>query len=156
MFCFNPVNTRCCFNIYSTSNRFWNDVVCQQGRRFILCHWQKSGKPLWFAPKSKRSLKFNPLKVHQLLHIVVLLLRHGFPWRSWKGCNFHQLKEYSIKRMEELLFWLLYPIGCGSTRNIVYILQIYTTWLATNIKYQIRLLLTLLRYKHNIAVNLVF
>ena len=86
-------------SVCATSNRCWNDVVCQQGRGFILCHWQKSGKPLWFAPKSKRSLKFNPLKVHQLLHIVVLLLRHGFPWRPWKGCNFHRLKEYSIKQI---------------------------------------------------------
>ena len=32
----------------------------------ILYHWQNLGKPSRFAPKSKRSLKLNPLKVHQL------------------------------------------------------------------------------------------
>ena len=119
LFCFNPVDTRCRFNVYSTSvRRRWNGVVCLQGSGFIMCHRQSLGKLSWFAPKSKRSLKFNPLKVHQLspFHIVVLLCRHGFPWKKY---NFHQLKdvfrEYSIKRMKELLSWLLYPTGCGST-----------------------------------------
>ena len=58
-----------------------------------------------------------------------MLRFHCFPWKRY---NFHRLKdiicEYSIKRMKELLSWLLYPIGCGSTMKIVYIPQIYTIW----------------------------
>ena len=157
MFCFNPVDTRCCFNVYSTS--VWRQIdvettSCVYREEDLFCVIGRLGKPSWFAPKSKRSPKFNPLKVHQLSPYSCLVCRHGFPW---KGYNFHRLKdifrEYSIKRMKELLFWLLYPIGYGSTTKIVYILKIYTTWIATNIKYHIRLLLTLLSYKHNIAVN---
>ena len=78
MFCFNPVDTRCRFNVYAMSNRRSNDVVCLHGRGFILSHWQSLIRPSWFTPKSKRSLKFNLLKVHQLSPHSHLL-RHGFP-----------------------------------------------------------------------------
>ena len=58
-----------------------------------------------------------------------MLHLHGF---IWKGYNFHWLKDifcgYTIKHMKKLLSWLLYPIGCGPTTKIVYILQIYMTW----------------------------
>ena len=98
-----------------------------------------------------------PLKYISYLHKVVLLPFHCFPW---KGYNFHRLKdifyEYSIKCMKELLFWLFYPIGCGPTTEIFYIPQIYTIWNRdkhTFIHYGICLLLTLLPYKLNIAVN---
>ena len=53
------------FDVCTMYNRRLN-VVCLQGRGFALCYRQSLGKPSWFAPKSKRSLKFNPLKVHQL------------------------------------------------------------------------------------------
>ena len=132
------------FDVCATSNRRWNDVVCLQGRGFILCHRHSLGKPLRFASKSRRYLKFNPLKVHQLSPYSCPASSSRFPW---KGYNFYRLKdifgEYSIKRMKELLSWLLYPIGCESTTKIAYIVQIYTTWIATNIKYHIRLLWTL-------------
>ena len=65
MFCFNPVDTRFHYNVYLTSMRHQIDVettlcVYRQGD-IILCHQQSLGKPSWFALKSKRSLKFNPL-----------------------------------------------------------------------------------------------
>ena len=68
------------------------------------------------------------------LHKVALLCFYRFPW---KGYNFHRLKdifcEYSIKPMKELLFWLLYPIGCGPITKIFYIPQIYMIWQTWNI-----------------------
>ena len=89
-----------------------------------------------------------PLPYIRYLHIVLLLRLHSFPW---KGYNFHRLKnmfrEYSIKCMKELLLWLLFSIGYGSITKIVYILQIYVIWIARNIKYDIRLLLTLFPFK---------
>ena len=128
MFCFNPVDTRCRFNAYLTSVRRRIDVettcVYREGDLFCviganLCGLHPNLSDLW---------SLFPLKCISYLHIVVLLCRHGFPW---KGCNFYRLKdifrEYSIKRMKELLSWLHYQIGCGSTTKIVYILQIYTT-----------------------------
>ena len=64
---------QCLFDVCAMSNRRWN-VVYLQGRGFILCHRQSLGKPSWFAPKFKRSLKFNHLRVHQLSQYSCLAL----------------------------------------------------------------------------------
>ena len=65
MFCFNPVDTRFPFNVYSTTMRRQIDVetrscVYREGD-LILSHRQSLGKLSSFALKSKRSLNFNPL-----------------------------------------------------------------------------------------------
>ena len=57
MFCFNPVDTRFRFNVYSTSMRPQIDVETtpcfyREGD-LILRHPQSLGKPSWFALKSK-------------------------------------------------------------------------------------------------------
>ena len=157
MFWFNPVDTQCCFNVYSTSVPRRIDIEttsCVYREGDLFCVIDKVWANIGLHPNLRDLWNLIPLKYIRYLHKDVLLHRHGF---LWKGYNFHWLKEilgkYSIKRMKELFSWLLYPIGCGSTTKIVYILQIYTTWIATNIKYHIRLLLTLLPYKHYRAVN---
>ena len=56
MSCFNPVDTRFCFNVYSTSMRRQMDIemtlyVYREGD-LTLCHRQSLGKPSWFALES--------------------------------------------------------------------------------------------------------
>ena len=128
-------------------NRRWNEVL-------------STGKGIYFLSSAKfrqtsnlRGL-LNLLKVHQLSPYSSLASSSRL---SLKRIWLPSAEEYFLRilhrAMKKLLSWLFYPVGCGSTTKIVYILKIYTTWIATNIKYHIRLLLTLLPYKHNIVVN---
>ena len=72
------------FDVCATSNRRWNDVVCLQERGFILCHRRSLGRPSWFEPISKWSLKFIPLKVHQLSPYSCLASSSRLSWkRIW-------------------------------------------------------------------------
>ena len=107
-FCFNPVDTQCCFNAYSTSVRRRMDVettscLYREGDLSCVIGAVKANLR-GLHPNVSNLWNLFSLKCIIYLHTIVLLRRHGFPW---KGCNFHRLKdifrEYSIKYMKDLL-----------------------------------------------------
>ena len=117
------------YDVVSTSMQRQTDLettscVYKEGD-LILCH-QQSLDFCGLHPNPRDLWNLIPLKYINYLHKVVLLWFHCFPWKRY---NFNWLKdifcEYYIKRMKELLSWLLYPIGCGPTTKVFYILQIY-------------------------------
>ena len=92
-------------------------------------------KPLFIIFKglsvAKNCLRLESASLNYIsyLHKVVLLGFYGFLCKGW---NIRRLNDifckYSIKRMKELLYWLLYQIDCRSTRKIVHIPQTYMNW----------------------------
>ena len=64
------------FDIYATSTLKRRRVCTGNGIKFCLKF--SLDKISWFAPKSKRSLKFNPLKVHQSSLESFLAASHSF------------------------------------------------------------------------------